>query len=561
MKKLLARLAKAIPSPPRSITLDPKTTSEFLSFALLTIIGMEVLILAMQAFLIDENTPVRAGAIIASMMILCVAYLLSINNHLSWAVGILGVHGYGFIFAFALIRITPDARTLYFLSTVVIFVSLFLAFRYAVGMWLIALMGIVLYGIVQHNNNMPVMMNGVFLFNFVTGFVVLLLIFIRQSAEHARQQQILDATKSLSDSHQMIEGITRTVPDIIYVYDVKTHVNLYMNEAIESVLGYPYAYIISLNPGILQTICHPDDFARYEQHLQSLFTAKDGEVKDLTARVKHKDGSWRLLTTRETVFKRTVSGVPAQILGVAQDNTERRLVEERNLQLRLERERVHLLSNFVRDASHEFRTPLSVISSNVYLLTRMTEPEAKQARVQVIEEQILSISHLLDMLLMMSKLDSDITPRTALTDVNLLIRQIVAPMQSEQHKNYHPFQLELDENLNLIMADVSLLQEALLQLVDNAVRYCEKNQPVRIVTEQRAEQVYILIDDKGIGLSDIDKKRMFERFYRGDSAHSTRGFGLGLPIALKVVELHNGRIATDGETGKGCRVEVFLPII
>lgn len=373
----------------------------------------------------------------------------------------------------------------------------------------------------------------------------------------ARRQETL----SLQESHHTLERISRAVPDSIYVYDVRTRKNVYLNHAVNGVLGYNPEEIATMEEQILTHLMHKEDIPRYARHASKLRRAKDDAVLEFECRVKHKDGRWRWFLTRETVFKRDEAGKPRQTIGVAQDITEKRTMQERAIQLTLERERVQMLSNFVRDASHEFRTPLSIISSNVYLMMRLDDHNLRAQRASMIEEQVISIAQLLDMLLLMSRLDSDISLVLGLTDVNLLLTQIIAPLRVKSHKLHHPFVLDLDDTLNVVLADAVLLQEALSQIINNAARYSPNNMPVTIRTRRAENAASITIRDEGVGLSEADYKRIFERFYRGDKAHSTRGFGLGLPIARKVIELHGGTLILEGKEDEGTTCHITLPLI
>jgi PAS domain S-box-containing protein len=686
-KKRMEDLRQMVVARSSIFTLRQHQQAEILARVLLAISTTLVSIAVLQQFIWGDWSKGRAVSLFFSGLATFTAHRLAVAKRVSLAVGLLAVYGYGAIFFYAIALEQDGAGVIYYVALVVMFASLFFSMLYALGVWAIGIVSIVLYSLVSPYETAQDLQN-VLIYNLLAGIVIVTLTYYRQKAELIRQSEVQEArliyetlfkslregvlvfsldgkvtmandsagrilgapasdlvglsiydndwygyhedgtpylredhpaattlqrgqclhdqvlgiqrpdgvmvwvsvnteplrhageshhyaaiasftditarrqaTLDLQESHRTLERISRAVPDSIYVYDVRTRKNVYLNHAVTGVLGYHAEEIIAMEGQILKHVLHEDDIPRYARHTNKLKRAKDDEVLEFECRVRHKDGRWRWFLTRETVFKRDSDGKTEQVIGVAQDITEKRTMQERAIQLTLERERVLMLSDFVRDASHEFRTPLSIISSNVYLMTRLDDPNLRAHRATMIEEQVISIAHLLDMLLLMSRLDSDISLTLGLTDVNLLLTQIIAPFQVESHKLHHHFVLELDDTLNVILADGGLLQEALAQIVNNAARYSPNSAPITIYTKRNENGISISIRDEGIGLSEADRKRIFERFYRGDKAHSTRGFGLGLPIAHKVIELHGGTLTLVGEEGKGTTCHITLPLI
>lgn len=130
------------------------------------------------------------------------------------------------------------------------------------------------------------------------------------------------AEAALRESQQFIEKITATMPDLLYVYDLLEERNVYVNREITTILGYTPQAAQALGKLLLPTLFHPDDAAQLPGHYSKLFRLPDGEVLNSEFRMQHADGTWRWLAFRETIFARTTDGVPAQILGIAQDVTE-----------------------------------------------------------------------------------------------------------------------------------------------------------------------------------------------------------------------------------------------
>jgi two-component system phosphate regulon sensor histidine kinase PhoR len=114
-----------------------------------------------------------------------------------------------------------------------------------------------------------------------------------------------------------------------------------------------------------------------------------------------------------------------------------------------------------------------------------------------------------------------------------------------------------------IRADRVRLQEALYNLLDNAVKYSREQGEIRLAAQQRDHEIVLSVNDNGIGISKEDLPRVFERFYRVDKARTGKkigGTGLGLAIVKHVAQLHGGRVEAESELGRGTTIRVVLPI-
>ncbi len=153
------------------------------------------------------------------------------------------------------------------------------------------------------------------------------------------QAEITERTKVEAELHEsklFAESIAENSTSIIYVFDLDTMTTVYANKDVAEFLGYGLEKIQELGSNFLPSVIHPDDMPYMMSHLEDFKHVKDGEVIEFEMRVKHVSGEWRWLWNRETVFKRS-GGSPCQIMGTAQDITERKRVEES-----LERERRQL---------------------------------------------------------------------------------------------------------------------------------------------------------------------------------------------------------------------------
>lgn len=242
------------------------------------------------------------------------------------------------------------------------------------------------------------------------------------------------------------------------------------------------------------------------------------------------------------------------------DITWRKEMELKVLQLALEHERVRIITSFVQDASHEFRTPLSIIGSSLYLMEHADDQSRKHHHAEKAKEQINRIIRLLEDLTMMAALDSDPQLETHPVDLNNIVRDVYGRLQSHFQKAQVNVELALDETSPVMQADSERLHLALRKLVDNAIHHTPPGGKIILKTFLEREHLVIQVRDTGTGIEASAQQRIFERFFRLDSAHQTPGFGLGLPIAKKIIELHGGEITLASTPKQGSVFTIVLPL-
>ena len=115
------------------------------------------------------------------------------------------------------------------------------------------------------------------------------------------------------------------------------------------------------------------------------------------------------------------------------------------------------------------------------------------------------------------------------------------------------------ENLTLL-GDAQKLEQLLTILLDNAIKYSAKNTTVYLSSERKGRQAIISVRDEGIGMSEETLANIFTRFYRAEESRTTNGYGLGLPIAQKIVQVHGGKISATSKLGEGTTFIVALPM-
>jgi signal transduction histidine kinase len=235
--------------------------------------------------------------------------------------------------------------------------------------------------------------------------------------------------------------------------------------------------------------------------------------------------------------------------------------QQTQLQLALEQERIEILSTFITSASHEFRTPLSIVNANAYLMVKTDDRARREDLARVIRGQVDYIDRLVEGLNTMTSLDRETVAKTDPVQINVVAQQIFTRMQSQMADKGLAFTLVLASDLPPVCGDPRQLCEAVLCIVDNAMRYTLRGGSVTIITRAAAGTVLLEVIDSGIGIAPADLPRVFDRFYRADSARSTRGLGLGLSIAHKIVETHHGQLEVESTPNVGSTFRFVFPVV
>lgn len=242
-----------------------------------------------------------------------------------------------------------------------------------------------------------------------------------------------------------------------------------------------------------------------------------------------------------------------------QNITERKQLEQKVISLAIEKERINILSKFISDASHEFRTPLTIIQASCDLMKRESN-DSQVEHITIITEQVTRIKLLLHNLLSMSQLDANPQLNQENIDINELLEFTIEEMRQDIVLKEISIIWHLSNMLEYALIDRRLLHIAVTKILHNAIRYCQPRGCIWIETEKFDHVFTIRIRDDGLGMSQETLSHAFERFYRGDFAHRTEGFGLGLPIAKRAIELQHGEIRIRSKPGGGTTVDIILPL-
>jgi len=213
---------------------------------------------------------------------------------------------------------------------------------------------------------------------------------------------------------------------------------------------------------------------------------------------------------------------------------------------------------FTGDAAHELRTPLNAVRTlGEYALTREKPDEKDEAIAQMLDKNE-EMRALVDQLLLIARLDAGQTPMQEDVDLAALMENVaedMAPVAQERD-----IRIETAFAPACVRGNAALLTRAVVNLVDNAIRYGREGGSVRMALAQAESEAVICVTDDGTGMDREALSHVFERFWRGDSARTTQGTGIGLAIVHAAAAAHGGSVQAKSTPGKGSEFVIRLPI-
>jgi two-component system phosphate regulon sensor histidine kinase PhoR len=221
--------------------------------------------------------------------------------------------------------------------------------------------------------------------------------------------------------------------------------------------------------------------------------------------------------------------------------------------------------DFVANVSHELRTPLSILRG--YIETLLDSPKTSREELtrilRVMERHSNRLELLVEDLLTLAQLESGNSDlQLGNVELSSLFREMIRDWEKKLTSKQLNIIVDVPPDLSPIRADRTRLQEALYNLLDNAVKYSREHGEIRLSARHRDCEIELSVSDDGIGIAKEDLPRIFERFYRADKARSAdaiRGTGLGLAIVKHIAQLHGGRVEAESELEKGTIIRVVLP--
>jgi PAS domain S-box-containing protein len=361
----------------------------------------------------------------------------------------------------------------------------------------------------------------------------------------------LTERKRTEGERARLAAALQAIGDAVYITD-RAGVIQYVNPAFEKITGFSREQALGQNPRILRSGKHDQNF--YHQLWETLNREKlwQGAVVN-----KKRDGS--LFEADLCIAPlRDDQGAITAYVAVARDITERKRMVDT-----LQRA-VMVKSEFTSMVSHELRTPLTAIKEAIDIVEDQTAGpinEHQKNFLSLAKRNVDRLHRLINDTLDFSKLErGEFRLQPESHDLNALAGEVVQQQLLPAQKRGLAMQFEPDDGLPRVWLDADRISQVLVNLVGNAIRYCDSG-AVRVRTRARRHDVLVEVEDTGPGIPGESLKNIFDAFVQLSTGPQRRtgGTGLGLAISKKIVELHGGQIWAESELGRGSKFLFTLP--
>jgi signal transduction histidine kinase len=223
-------------------------------------------------------------------------------------------------------------------------------------------------------------------------------------------------------------------------------------------------------------------------------------------------------------------------------------------------------SEFIYSVSHELKTPLTAIQASLELANEPAgiEPADRDKLIQVSYEESVRLSEMVAELLDMARIEAGITEfKREPVDLRALFDSLHQVHQPLAERKSIALRWDISDYLPDLVGDARLLRQAMVNVLGNALKYTKAGGEVSLTARLEGAELVTRVRDTGIGIAPEDQSRVFEKFFRAKSAEQStiQGTGLGLPMALYVVEHHQGRIELTSQIGVGTEFRIYLPAL
>lgn len=288
---------------------------------------------------------------------------------------------------------------------------------------------------------------------------------------------------------------------------------------------------------------HPEDQDLVKEHIET--SMANNSAFDMEYRVILPDNNIRYIHGTGT-FTFNEEGNPLRATGLIRDITKQKILQQHK-------------DDFMRIASHELKTPITIVKGYINLVEEMSANTDEIKLIQKADKQIDRISHLINDLLDVSKMEAGkMEFQSVKIDFDQLVKDVLDEMQ-----NISSHTLTLSgETGKKIVGDYDRISQVLINLISNAVKYSPKADKVEIKIYEKGSEVAVDVIDYGFGMDKEEVDKIFDRFYRVKKmGHKLKGLGLGLYISSEIIQRHNGKIWVQSEEGKGSTFSFSLPAV
>ena len=370
---------------------------------------------------------------------------------------------------------------------------------------------------------------------------------------------------ALKESEARFRQLADNTNDVFWIRDFETHKMLFLNRAFEDIWGRPCEEVIDDPTGFARFV-HPDDYEAVIEALKQ--QAAKEKWFNMEYRVVRPDGTIRWVLARNWPVMNE-NGRPVRVVGVAQDITDRKKVEEALVAAKEEAESANRAkSEFLANLSHELRTPMNAVMG---LTDLVLESDLEPSQREVLKNVRDAAERLLDVINMVIELSYIEAGRVRLAEQPYHLRETLKTVIEELSPAAAARELDLrlaldPETPALVVGDYQRLTRVLTILIENAFKFTEKG-AVRVEAgpardENGAKRLVFSVTDTGIGIPADRLTDIFNSFYQVDSSATRRygGLGIGLNTAYRLVQLMGGELGVESREGAGSRFTFSIPL-
>ncbi len=377
---------------------------------------------------------------------------------------------------------------------------------------------------------------------------------------HIDINEIQKSNIALEESEKKLRFILENYSDLISQLDINGNFTFASKSSI-AILGYSQEELIKLN---IHELIHPDDLEK--NRLKRLdFINSNSESNNYTLRLKRKDNTYIWLEVRSTKIMAgdTIIGTQSTSrdisLRIKSENESKKAIAK-------EKELNEMKTKFISMASHQFRTPLTVIYSNAELLDFKTKnletglAENLKMISSRIKSEIDRMTELMNNILIYGKYDSDKNLKLKIESIHF--QEFIESLTSTYFSNQadgRKIDIKNGKNQKALLTDKTLLMHIFTNLISNAFKYSAGTQNPILKTTYLEHHIQIEVIDYGIGIPKKDITKLFDSFYRASNTSTIIGSGIGLTIVKQFTNLLKGTIELKSKENSGTTIKILFP--
>lgn len=384
-----------------------------------------------------------------------------------------------------------------------------------------------------------------------------------------KKNEVIGTTGSLRDitdekaNTHFSELLSQNVRDLVCIYNLQGDY-LYVSPSCKDILGYEPSELIGKN---VTHYFYQEDFEKLRVNHRQLMLEPSGE-SSIEYRFLKKNGEYVWMQSSYKMFFDEYD-IENRFISSSREITDKKIAEESMLNaLRKEKELNQLKSRFVAMTAHEFKTPLSTISSAAEIiemfLDRQGDCSGKEKITKQLENihlEISRITNLMNETLLLSKIEDekDEIKKTTVDLVSLI--HYITERQNRQQKNERKIEVTQIGKSREIYTDAIHLEHIIDNLVSNAFKYSQNCPNPKLTLNFRENDFEVEVRDFGIGIPVSQHKKVYSSFFRGDNVGGIKGTGLGLLIVYNLVKMNNGNINFESVENTGTTFKVNFPYV